>query len=79
MGEFFEKLRKDKQQAGSRNLCDSIETPRMRDALRVQLSLYYAGVDNHDGIASTIIQTGQQSPPAYSEGRADASSGSAEA
>jgi Cyanobacterial TRADD-N associated 2-Transmembrane domain len=55
MGEFFDKLRKDRQQADSRALCESIEDSQLKDALRLQLALYYAGVDGHQAVAGTIL------------------------
>lgn len=55
MAEFFDKLRKDRQQSDSRVLCDGIEDPTLKDALRVQLALYYAGVDGHQAIATALL------------------------
>jgi len=54
MTEFFDKLRKDRQQAESRKLCDEVEDPSAKDALRIQLSLYYAGLDDHSAVAHQI-------------------------
>lgn len=54
MGEFFDKLRKDRAQAESRALCESVETAEAKDALRVHLALYYAGLESHDRVASSI-------------------------
>ena len=56
MAEFFDKLRKDRQQVESRKLCDSVNNPDARDALRIQLSLYYAGVENYDKLAEKIFE-----------------------
>jgi hypothetical protein len=55
MGEFFDKLRKDRQQAESRAMCESIQDAKIRDVLRVQLALYYAGIDDHKSISAAII------------------------
>jgi len=57
MAEFFDKLRNDRAQVESRNLCEAIESTSARDALRVHLALYYAGVEEHDGIAKNITGT----------------------
>jgi len=55
MAEFFDKLRKDRQQADSRALCEGIENPTLKDALRLQLALYYAGVDGHQAVATALL------------------------
>jgi hypothetical protein len=55
MGDFFDKLRRDRQQVESRRLCESISSPAARDALRVQLSLHYAEVESREQIAGVII------------------------
>jgi hypothetical protein len=55
MNDFFDKLRRDRQQVESRRLCESIASPQARDALRIQLSLHYADVENRDEIAGLII------------------------
>lgn len=46
MSEFFDKLRKDRMHIESRNLCDTIEDSDVKDALKVRLALYYAGIEN---------------------------------
>lgn len=56
MGEFFDKLRKDRQQSESRALCDSISDTKAQDALRVQLSLYYAGVEDYQTLSKNIVE-----------------------
>ncbi|MEQ3693875.1 MAG: hypothetical protein ABNH16_02995 [Thalassolituus sp.] len=56
MGEFFDKLRKDRQQAESRNLCDSIDDKKAQDALKVQLALYYAGVEDYKELSKNIVE-----------------------
>lgn len=55
MGEFFDKLRRDRMQVESRTLCESLQNPNAKDALRIQLSLYYAGIEKSDQIAQNII------------------------
>lgn len=56
MAEFFDKLRRDREQLESRTLCEQVEHNLARDALRIQLSLYYAGVDNNTEVAKTLMQ-----------------------
>jgi hypothetical protein len=58
MGEFFDKLRKDRHHLESRKLCESIENSKTKDALKVQLALHYAEVKNSSGIAETLIAPG---------------------
>jgi hypothetical protein len=55
MAQFFDKLRMDRHQVESRALCDSIHDPKARDALKIQLSLYYAGIDKYETLAQHII------------------------
>lgn len=55
MNVFFEKLRSDRQQSESRKLCESINHPDAKDALKIELALYYAGLANHDAVAAKII------------------------
>jgi hypothetical protein len=57
MSEFFDKLRKDRQQVESRKLCESISDPLVKDALKIQLALRYAEIDKSDEISNSIIQT----------------------
>jgi len=59
MGEFFDKLRKDRNHLESRKLCESIEDSKTKDALKVQLALHYAEVENSPGVAATLITPGQ--------------------
>ena len=54
MGEFFDKLRSDRLHMESRTLCDSVNNDSAQDALRVHLSLHYAGVSEADSIAKHI-------------------------
>ncbi len=58
MGEFFDKLRRDRQQLESRKLCEQVENPTARDALRVQLSLHYADVPTSADVARAVIDAG---------------------
>ena len=55
LAEFFDKLRKDRQQAESRALCESVGNPDARDALRIQLALYYACVEQSHTVAAELI------------------------
>jgi hypothetical protein len=57
MGEFFDKLRKDRAQVESRALCEALTTPEAKDSLRVHLALFYAGVEGHESIAKSISET----------------------
>jgi hypothetical protein len=56
MGDFFDKLRKDRQQVESRALCDSISDKKAQDALRVQLALYYAGLPDYHVLSKDIVE-----------------------
>jgi hypothetical protein len=56
MGEFFDKLRTDRMQAESRTLCDSIDDKKAQDALKVQLALYYAGVNDYKDLSKNIVE-----------------------
>lgn len=56
MGEFFDKLRRDRQQVESRKLCESVVDPQAKDALKIQLSLHYAEIENSDSISKTIME-----------------------
>lgn len=64
MGDFFDKLRKDRLHMESRKLCDDIESKAVKDALKLSLSLYYAGVDRADDVAKQISQFSAQLPEA---------------
>lgn len=57
MGEFFDKLRRDRAQVESRALCDAVVSADAKDALRVHLALYYAGVEAHESVAKAISDT----------------------
>jgi hypothetical protein len=64
MGEFFDKLRRDRQQLESRRLCEQLEVRRIRDALRVVLSLHYAEVENASEVAKNVTNAGGLPQPA---------------
>ncbi len=55
MAEFFDKLRRDRNHVEARRLCESLEIPAARDALRIRLSLHYAEVNTADAISDSII------------------------
>jgi 20S proteasome alpha/beta subunit len=57
MGEFFDKLRSDRLHLESRKMCDDIQSVQVQDALKLHLSLHYAGVGNSEGIAKHISET----------------------
>ena len=44
--EFFENLRKDKQYKEALTLCESIQDPIAKDALKIQIALSFAGVSD---------------------------------
>lgn len=54
MRDFSEKLRQDRRLAETRKLCESIESPEQRDALRIRLALQGAEVENAHECASSI-------------------------
>ncbi len=54
MAEFFDKLRNDRLHMESRRLVDTVSNDKAKDALRLHLSLHYAGVDNAEGVAKDI-------------------------
>lgn len=55
MSEFFDRLRSDRKLEESLKLCDSIDNEPMRNALKVKLSMYFAGIEKSDEITSEII------------------------
>lgn len=61
MGDFFDKLRKDRLHMESRKLCDAIESQFVKDSLKLNLSLHYGGVEAAEGIAKQISQSLQGS------------------
>ena len=54
LSEFFEKARRDKQHLESRKICDLIENPSAKDALRIHLSLHFAEVEQASEISKVI-------------------------
>ena len=56
MEKFFNKLRKDKQQGISRKLVESIEDSILKDTLKIQLALYYSGIQNDTSSINEAIQ-----------------------
>lgn len=62
MGDFFDKLRSDRLHLESRKLCDDIANSDAQDALKLHLSLHYAGVSNSEGVAKHISETVIASP-----------------
>ncbi|MBB3190919.1 TRADD-N-associated membrane domain-containing protein [Halomonas cerina] len=57
MAEFFDKLRSDRLHMESRRLVDNVSSETAKDALRLHLSLHYAGVSNAEGVAKGITET----------------------
>ena len=55
MAEFFDKLRRDRQAFEARKLCESLEDPVARDALRIELSLNYAGIAESSKVSKSIL------------------------
>lgn len=60
MGEFFDKLRNDRLKTESRTMCESIQDHHAKDYLRVQLALYYSGLEDHKTIAAGIFEFRQK-------------------
>jgi hypothetical protein len=56
MADFFDKLRRDRNHLEARKLCESLESPAAKDALRIRLALHYAEVGSPDAIAESIIK-----------------------
>jgi hypothetical protein len=56
MGKFLSKLRKDKQQGVTKKLVESIENPVLKDTLKIQLALYYSGIQNDTSSINESIQ-----------------------
>ncbi len=52
---FFEKLRLDRQQLDGKALCESITDETARNAVKVQLSLYFCGIPKFDEISKGIV------------------------
>ena len=56
MGEFFDKLRSDRLHAESKLISQEISSTEAQDALKLHLSLHYAGVPNSDSVAKHITE-----------------------
>jgi hypothetical protein len=56
MSEFFDRLRSDRKLEESLKLCESIDEPLMRNALKVRLSLFFSGLEAGDSVATEIIR-----------------------
>ena len=56
MSDFFDRLRSDRKLEESLKLCDSIDEPLMRNALKVRLSLFFSGLESGDAVATEIIR-----------------------
>jgi len=57
MEKFFNKLRKDKQQSITRKLVESIEDSMLKDTVKIQLALYYSGLQNDTSSINEAIQS----------------------
>ncbi|MFL6333494.1 MAG: TRADD-N-associated membrane domain-containing protein [Pyrinomonadaceae bacterium] len=57
MSQFFDKLRRDRQQAESRKILESVSNDAAKDALRIQLALHYAEVEGSREIAKSIVDS----------------------
>ena len=56
MKQFFNTLRKDKQLDAAKKLVEYIQDPILKDILRVQLTLYYSGIQNDTSSINNVIQ-----------------------
>ena len=56
MADFFDKLRQDRQHTDSKSMCESISDPIAKDALKMQLSIYYSGMANSDKVSEHLIE-----------------------
>lgn len=56
MGEFFDKLRNDRLHAESKLISQDISSSHAQDALRLHLSLHYAGVPSAEDVARHITE-----------------------
>jgi hypothetical protein len=63
MAEFFDKLRSDRLHMESRRLVDTVSNEQAKDALRLHLSLHYAGLSNANGVAKGITESCLAVPP----------------
>ena len=52
--EFFENLRKDRLYKESITICDSVSDNKAKDALKIQIALSFAGINNSTQVANSI-------------------------
>lgn len=64
MGEFFDKLRRDRQHLEARKLCDAVENRDARDSLRINLSVHYAEISNAESVSNSIVSASINAPKA---------------
>lgn len=57
MGEFFDKLRRDRQQLEARKLCEGISNQIGKDAIKMQLALHYAELPEAASVAQGILDS----------------------
>ena len=57
MNTFFQKLREDNQLIEAKNLCESVESAKARDALRIQLALSLSNIPESKEIGDEIIKS----------------------
>ena len=62
MEQFFNKLRKDRQQAEARKMIETIENSLLKDVIKIQLALAYSEINNdtssiNEAIKDTIKTT----------------------
>jgi hypothetical protein len=53
---FFKKLREDKQKDIAKNLVESIEDVTLRDVLRIQLTLFYSGIQKDTSLINEFME-----------------------
>lgn len=56
MNDFFQKLREDKQYVEAKKLCESLNSIKAKDALKIQLALNFSRIPNSKEIASDIVK-----------------------
>ena len=56
MGEFFEKLRKDRLQFEAREMVDQLTSHAMKEAVRLNLAIFYSGIENPHEVAKSILR-----------------------
>jgi len=55
VNDFIDKLRLDRQHDKSLELCETLENPVARDAVRIQLALHYAEIGHSSEVAKSVI------------------------